>query len=100
MNTAVDLDAYPDDIARKQAEQLLDAETFRFDLDDAIGGAVQTAYFTGVTAVPRRPQQARRDPRSDRGCEGIAVGARRRACEDQAPPGRLLAARECATASQ
>ena len=57
VNTAVDLESYPDDIARKQAEQLLDAETFRFDLDDAIGGAVQTAYFTGVTEYLADPSR-------------------------------------------
>ena len=49
VNEDVDVKAYPDEIARKQAEQLLDAETFRFDLDDAIGGALQTTYFAGIT---------------------------------------------------
>jgi alpha-glucoside transport system substrate-binding protein len=49
VNTNVSLDAYPDPVARAQAEQLSTAETFRFDLDDAIGGALQSAYFTGVT---------------------------------------------------
>jgi alpha-glucoside transport system substrate-binding protein len=49
VNTGVSLDAYPDPIARAQAEQLTQAEVFRFDLDDAIGGGLQTAFFTGVT---------------------------------------------------
>jgi len=49
VNTAIGLDSYPDVVARAQAEQLTTAEVFRFDLDDAIGGALQTAYFTGVT---------------------------------------------------
>lgn len=48
VNSEVSLDAYPDDVARGQAEQLLNAETFRFDLDDAIGGAGQQAIFNGV----------------------------------------------------
>ena len=55
VNSDVSLDAYPNDVARKQAEQLLDAETFRFDLDDAIGGALQSAYFQGVTEFLDNP---------------------------------------------
>lgn len=55
VNSDVSLDAYPDDVARKQAEQLLDAELFRFDLDDAIGGALQSAYFQGVTEFLDNP---------------------------------------------
>ncbi len=49
VNTQVSLDSYPDPVAQAQAEQLTTAEVFRFDLDDAIGGALQQAYFTGVT---------------------------------------------------
>ena len=49
VNTQIGLDSYPDPVARAQAEQLTLAETFRFDLDDAIGGALQAAFFTGVT---------------------------------------------------
>ncbi len=49
VNTGVGLDSYPDVVARDQAEQLTTAETFRFDLDDAIGGDLQAAFFTGVT---------------------------------------------------
>jgi alpha-glucoside transport system substrate-binding protein len=48
VNSEVSLDAYPDDVARSQAEQLLNAEVFRFDLDDAIGGAGQQAIFNGI----------------------------------------------------
>jgi ABC-type glycerol-3-phosphate transport system substrate-binding protein len=55
VSSEVSLDAYPDDIARKQAEQLLEAEVFRFDLDDAIGGALQQAYFAGVTQYLENP---------------------------------------------
>ncbi|MCK9519722.1 MAG: ABC transporter substrate-binding protein [Dehalococcoidia bacterium] len=57
VNTAVNLDSYPDEIARRQAEQLLEADTFRFDLDDAIGGGLQQAYFTGVTQYLTNPGQ-------------------------------------------
>ena len=55
VNTGVSLDAYPDVVARAQAEQLTTAETFRFDLDDAIGGNLQSAFFTGVTAFLSDP---------------------------------------------
>jgi alpha-glucoside transport system substrate-binding protein len=48
LNTEVSLDAYPNLVARKQAEQLINAQVFRFDLDDAIGGATQQAIFDGV----------------------------------------------------
>ncbi len=57
VNTDVDLEAYPNDVARRLAEQLLDAETFRFDLDDAIGGGLQQAYFQGVTQFLTNPGQ-------------------------------------------
>ncbi|HEY8490859.1 MAG TPA: ABC transporter substrate-binding protein [Dehalococcoidia bacterium] len=55
VNRQVGLDAYPNEVARKQAEQLLEAETFRFDLDDALGGALQNAIFTGVLNYLRSP---------------------------------------------
>lgn len=49
VNQNVDISAYPDEIARKAAQQLLESGVFRFDLDDAIGGATQSAIFSGVT---------------------------------------------------
>jgi alpha-glucoside transport system substrate-binding protein len=57
VNSEVGEDAYPDDVARKQAAQLSEAELFRFDLDDAIGGAFQQAYFTGITQYLQNPGQ-------------------------------------------
>jgi alpha-glucoside transport system substrate-binding protein len=57
VNSEVSMESYPSDLARKQAEQLLDAETFRFDLDDAIGGALQSTYFAGVTEFLSDPSQ-------------------------------------------
>jgi alpha-glucoside transport system substrate-binding protein len=48
VNQQVSLDSYPDPVSRAQAEQLTQADAFRFDLDDAIGGALQTAFFQGV----------------------------------------------------
>ena len=55
VNQNVSLDAYPNDVARNLAEQLLESETFRFDLDDAIGGAFQQAIFEGVTQYLNNP---------------------------------------------
>jgi len=55
VNKDVSMDAYPDDVARKLAEQLLNADVFRFDLDDAIGGAGQQAEFEGVTQYLNDP---------------------------------------------
>ncbi|HXF50469.1 MAG TPA: ABC transporter substrate-binding protein [Dehalococcoidia bacterium] len=55
VNEQVSLDAYPDEVARAKAQQLLEAEVFRFDLDDAIGGAVQQAFFQGVTEYLANP---------------------------------------------
>lgn len=57
VNSKVDMSAYPNDLARKQAEQLLKAPTFRFDLDDAIGGDLQSTYFAGVTEYLADPSK-------------------------------------------
>ncbi|MFQ3612613.1 MAG: ABC transporter substrate-binding protein [Cyanobacteriota bacterium] len=44
-----DLDWYPDDLTRAQAELLRDADTFRFDGSDMMPGAVGTGTFwTGI----------------------------------------------------
>lgn len=57
LNKQMSLDSYPDEVSRKQAQQLTEAALFRFDLDDAIGGALQQAYFTGVTQYLQDPSQ-------------------------------------------
>ena len=57
VSSEVSLDAYPDPIARRQAEQLSSAAVFRFDLDDVIGGELQAAYFTGITQYLADPSQ-------------------------------------------
>ena len=49
LNKNVPTNTYPDAITRAAAEQLLEAPSFKFDLDDTIGGAAQTAVFVGVT---------------------------------------------------
>ena len=38
-NKDVDLDVYPDDIGRRSAEEMVNAETFRFDLSDLVPSA-------------------------------------------------------------
>lgn len=48
VNTEVPLDAYPGEIARASAEQLLDASLFRFGAGDSMPAAVQTAWWTGI----------------------------------------------------
>jgi alpha-glucoside transport system substrate-binding protein len=54
-NKKVSLDSYPDPVSKKLAQQLTTAKTFRFDLDDAIGGAVQTAEFKGIIQYLQQP---------------------------------------------
>lgn len=57
VNNNVPLDAYPDEVSRKAAQGLLEAPAFRHDLDDAVGGAWQSAFFTGVTQYIANPDQ-------------------------------------------
>jgi alpha-glucoside transport system substrate-binding protein len=57
INEEVDLDAYPDEVARNVAEQMLNADVVRMDLDDALGAATQQAIFTGVTEYLANPNQ-------------------------------------------
>jgi len=57
LNSAVSLDSYPSDVARDQAQQLLDAETFRYDMDDSLGGPVQQAIFAGILQYLASPDQ-------------------------------------------
>jgi alpha-glucoside transport system substrate-binding protein len=47
-NRLVALDSYPDALAAKVAEQLTEAEFFRFDADDIWGGDLQAAFWQGV----------------------------------------------------
>jgi alpha-glucoside transport system substrate-binding protein len=48
VNKKVDLNAYPDSVEKAVAQQLQNADPFRFSLDDAIGGAEEQAMFAGV----------------------------------------------------
>ena len=47
-NNQVSLDNYPNPLARKVAEQLTTAQSFRFDVDDIWGGELQAAFWKGV----------------------------------------------------
>ena len=49
VNTALNLDAYPDAVTRAAAQALTEVEVLRFDIDDTIGGTVQRAFFAGAT---------------------------------------------------
>jgi alpha-glucoside transport system substrate-binding protein len=47
-NKDVDLSVYPDDIAREAARQLVEAETFRFDLSDTVPAALGATKGAGI----------------------------------------------------
>ncbi len=48
VNNKVDLNSYPNSVEKAVAQQLQNANPFRFSLDDAIGGALEQTWFTGV----------------------------------------------------
>ncbi len=52
----LDPSTYPDDLARKAAEQLTESETFRFDADDLMPAEVQSAYFSGILEYLQNPE--------------------------------------------
>ncbi len=56
-NNRVDLASYPNAVDKAVAQQLQNANPFRFSLDDAIGGALETTFFTGVTQYLATPDQ-------------------------------------------
>ena len=47
-NKDVDLAVYPDDISREAAKQLVEAETFRFDLSDIVPSALGATKGAGI----------------------------------------------------
>ena len=55
-NSGVSLTAYPDDLARKVAQQLTGANIFRFDLDDLLGGEVQVAIWQALLDYIQSPE--------------------------------------------
>lgn len=57
VNNNVDLDAYPDELARQSAEMLATATVFRYGAGDIMPSAVQTAWWTGVLEYLQNPNQ-------------------------------------------
>jgi alpha-glucoside transport system substrate-binding protein len=57
VNKNVSLDAYPNSVEKAVAEQLQNADPFRFSLDDAIGGALEQTFFTGIGEYLANPSQ-------------------------------------------
>jgi ABC-type glycerol-3-phosphate transport system substrate-binding protein len=47
-NTAVDVSVYPDDITRRAAQQLLDADEFVFDLSDSVPSGLGATAGSGI----------------------------------------------------
>ena len=56
-NSEVSLDAYPDPLARRAAQQLTEATVFRFDADDNMPSAVQKSFWDGTLAYLQNPSQ-------------------------------------------
>jgi ABC-type glycerol-3-phosphate transport system substrate-binding protein len=54
-NKVVALDAYPNDLVRKEAEQVRDAEVFAFDGSDLLPGALGTEWPNVLQGVMRNP---------------------------------------------
>ena len=57
-NKAVDLAAYPNDLVRKEAEQVRDAEVFAFDGSDLLPGALGTEWPTVLQGIMKNPGSA------------------------------------------
>lgn len=56
-NQGLDQGAYPDDLARKAAQQLIESENFRFDADDMMPAELQNAYWSGLLEYIQNPDQ-------------------------------------------
>jgi len=54
-NKAVDLSVYPNDLVRKEAEQVQNAEVFRFDGSDLLPGALGTEWPTVLQGIMKNP---------------------------------------------
>ena len=54
-NKAVDLSAYPNDLVRKEAEQVQNAEVFRFDGSDLLPGALGTEWPSVLQGIMKDP---------------------------------------------
>jgi alpha-glucoside transport system substrate-binding protein len=56
-NKSVDLNAYPDAIAKASAQQLTQATTFRFGADDLMPQAVENAFWAAMLQFIQTPNQ-------------------------------------------
>jgi len=54
-NKGVELDAYPNSLVRKEAQQVREAEVFRFDGSDLLPGALGTEWPTVLQGVIKSP---------------------------------------------
>jgi ABC-type glycerol-3-phosphate transport system substrate-binding protein len=54
-NKAVPLDAYPNDLVRKEAEQVQNAEVFAFDGSDLLPGALGTEWPSVLQGIMKNP---------------------------------------------
>jgi alpha-glucoside transport system substrate-binding protein len=54
-NDSVDLEAYPDDISRKSAEALVNAETVVFDASDLMPTAMNEAFWSAILDYVQNP---------------------------------------------
>jgi ABC-type glycerol-3-phosphate transport system substrate-binding protein len=54
-NRGVDLNAYPNELVKKEAQQVRDAEVFRFDGSDLLPGALGTEWPTVLQGVIKSP---------------------------------------------
>jgi len=57
VNNKVSLSSYPNSVEKAVAQQLQNANPFRFSLDDAIGGALEQTWFTGIGEYLANPGQ-------------------------------------------
>jgi ABC-type glycerol-3-phosphate transport system substrate-binding protein len=56
-NKAVELSAYPNELVKKEAEQVRDAETFKFDGSDLLPGALGTEWPTVLQGIIKTPDK-------------------------------------------
>jgi ABC-type glycerol-3-phosphate transport system substrate-binding protein len=55
-NSAVPLDSYPDDTARRLAEALIDAETVRYDASDKMPAEMEAGFRTAILDYVQNPE--------------------------------------------
>ncbi len=57
VNKQVSISDYPDPVAQKSVQQLINASLFRFGAGDSMPGAMQTAWWTGIQQYLQDPTQ-------------------------------------------